>query len=232
MTIVRRSLAATPPPRLAFEMHRVSTSEDWRRIALLRYKSLRGRGDIPESPAEAFGDWHDRAFNCQGFLLTHHGRPAGTTRSSVSSASRRWPLPSMECFSKEIAEAIGADLTILEASLTAIDPAVAEPRTALFHLFKAHMLRCAAEGADWLIVAVPDAQIGFYRHMFNMRILSGAEQCPGLASPRVLMGLEFREHVDLLRKRMPALAATAEEEREFTATGKVAFAAEAALHGA
>ena len=209
-------------------MHRAATGEDWRRVALLRYKALRSRGDISESPGEAFGDWHDRAFNCQAFLLMHQGRPAGTTRSSLSSASRRWPLPSMECFSKEIAHAIAGDLTILEASLTAVDPAVAEPRTALFHLFKAHMLRCAAEGADWLIVAVPDTQIGFYRRMFNMRILSGPEQCPGLALPRVLMGLEFREQAALLCKRMPTLAATPEEEREFAAAGKVVFAPGAA----
>lgn len=229
MTTVRRSLPATLPPQPEFQMHRATTGEDCRRIAILRYKALRSRADIAENPSESFGDWHDRAFNCQAFLLTHHGRPAGTTRSSVSSASRRWPLPSMECFSKEIGQAVGGDLTILEASLTAVDPAVAEPRTALFHLFKAHMLRCAAEGADWLIVAVPDTQIGFYRRMFNMRILSGAEQCPGLALPRVLMGLEFREHAALLCKRMPALAATAEEEREFAATGTVAFASEAAL---
>jgi hypothetical protein len=226
MTTVRRSFAATLPPVSAFQMHRAVTGEDWRRIALLRYKALRGRGDIAESATEAFGDWHDRAFNCQAFLLTHNGRPAGTTRSSVSSASRRWPLPAMECFSKEIAEAVGGDLTILEASLTAVDAAVVEPRAALFHLFKAHMLRCAAEGADWLIVAVPDTQIGFYRRMFNMRILSGPEQCPGLELPRVLMGLEFREHAALLAKRMPALATTPEEEQEFTAAGKVAFAAE------
>ena len=207
-------------------MHRAVTGEDWRRIALLRYKSLHGRGDIDENPSESFGDWHDRAFNCQAFLLTHNGRPAGTTRSSVSSASRRWPLPAMECFSKEIADAVGGDLTILEASLTAVDAAAVEPRTALFHLFKAHMLRGAAEGADWLIVAVPDTQIGFYRRMFNMRILSGAEQCPGFAQPRVLMGLEFREHAALLSKRMPALATTPGEEQEFAATGRVAFPAE------
>lgn len=207
-------------------MHRAQSAEDWRRVADLRYRAFRGRGDIEENATQAYGDWHDRAFNCQAFLMTRNGRPAGTTRSSVSSASRRWPLPSMECFSKEIAHAVDGDLTILEASLTAVDPAVAEPRTALFHLFKAHMLRCAAEGADWLIVAVPDTQIGFYRRMFNMRILSGAEQCPGLAVPRVLMGLEFREHATLLRKRMPALAATPEEEREFAANGTVVFATE------
>jgi hypothetical protein len=86
------------------------------------------------------------------------------------------------------------------------------------------MLRCAAESADWLIVAVPDTQIGFYRRMFNMRILSGAEQCPGIASPRVLMGLEFREHAALLCKRMPALATTPEEEVAFAAAGEVTFA--------
>jgi len=77
-------------------------------------------------------------------------------------------------------------------------------------------------------VTVPDTQIGFYRRMFSMRILSGAEQCPGLALPRVLMGLEFREQAALLCRRMPVLAATPQEEQEFAATGAVAFTAEGA----
>jgi hypothetical protein len=228
MTTIRRSVATTLPASSPFKLHRAVTPEDYRRVGLIRYKVLRGRGDIAENANESFGDWHDRAFNCQAYLLTHHGRPAGTTRSSVSSASRRWPLPSMECFSREISAAVAGDLTILEASLTAVDPAILEPRDALFHLFKAHMLRCAAEGADWLIVAVPDTQIGFYRRVFNMRILSGPEQCPGLDLPRVLMGLEFREQAALLCKRMPVLATTPDEEREFAAGGRVMFAAEPA----
>lgn len=225
MTPTRRSLAASLPSQPALELHRAHTPEDWRRIGVLRYKSLLARGDIAENPAGTFGDWHDRAFNSQAFLLTRRGRPAGTTRSSVSSASRRWPLPCIESFSAEVDAVAGNGLTVLEASLTAVDPAVAEPHEALFHLFKVHMLRCAAEEVDWLVVAVPEGQIGFHRRMFNMRILSGAEACPTIATPRVLMGLQFREHAGLLRKRMPVLSSTREEESEFAATGKVAFPA-------
>ena len=212
----------------AFEIHRVQSAEDWRRAGALRYRSLRAREDIAENAAESHGDWHDRAFNCHAYLLTRLGRPAATSRSSVSSASRRWPLPAMECFEKEIACVAQDDRTLLEVSLTAVDADVAEPRTALFHLFKAHMLRCAAEDVDWLVTAVPEAQIGFYRRMFNMRILSGAERFHALAAPRVLMGFDFREHAGVLRKRMPALAATVEEEAEFVQSGAIGFGAEAA----
>src|SRR4029077_401353 len=113
------------------------------------------------------------------FLLRRNGRAAGATRSSVSSASRRWPLPALEPFGREIESAIGWDATILEASLTVVDPDLScDPRTALFHLLKAHMLRCSLENADWLLIAVPDSRIGFYRRMFNMEILSGSERYP------------------------------------------------------
>ena len=222
-----RTQAAVAALQPAFEMHRVQSADDWRRAGLLRYKWLRAREDIPEAAVESHGDWHDRALNCQAYLLTRLGRPAGTTRSSVSSSSRRWPLPAMECFEKEIAGVVAEELTVLEASLTAVDAGVAEPRLALFHLFKAHMLRCATENVDWLLTAVTEPQIGFYRRMFNMRILSGAERFHGFATPRVLMGFDFREHAALLRKRMPVLAATADEEARFASSGLIGFEAEA-----
>ena len=68
-----------------------------------------------------------------------------------------------------------------------------------------------------------DSQIGFYRRMFNMEILSGAEKYPGIASPRVLMGLEYREQAALLFKRMPMLAVTDADERDFAASGVITF---------
>ena len=58
----------------------------------------------------------------------------------------------------------------------------------------------------------------------NMEILSGAESCPGMASPRVLMGLQYREHAALLFKRIPMLAVTLADEVEYAASGSVRFA--------
>jgi hypothetical protein len=207
-----------------FEMQRVASREDWKRVKNLRYDALRSREEIPDSPERSYGDPHDSALNTMTFVLTRNARPVGTTRSSVSSARRRWALPAMDVFAREIEATVGLESTIVETSLTAIDPATAnDPRIILFHLLKAHMLHCAAETADWLIAAVRDSQIGFYRRMFNMDILSGAESYPGMTSARVLMGLEFRRHAPLLFKRIPVLAVTLEDEREFAATGAVSF---------
>jgi hypothetical protein len=215
------SLSAMPP---GFEMRRVTSRDDWARVRALRYDALRSKDEIPEDAERAHGDSHDIALNTATFLLTRNGRAVGSTRSSVSSSSRRWALPAMEAFGREIESAIGLESTLVEASLMVVDPAAsADPKTVLFHLFKAHMLQCAAENADWLVIGVRDTQIGFYRRMFNMEILSGAEKYPGVSSPRVLMGLEYRDQAALLFKRIPVLAVTDADEMEFAASGSVSF---------
>ena len=207
-----------------FEMRRAASREDWKRAKNLRYDALRSREEIADNPEGSFADPHDSALNTMTFVLARNARPVGTTRSSVSSARRRWALPAMDAYAREIEATVGLESTIVEASLMAVDPATtADPRIVLFHLLKAHMLHCAAENADWMIAAVRDSQIGFYRRMFNMEILSGVESYPGMTSARVLMGLEFRRHAPLLFKRIPVLAVTLEDERDFAATGAVSF---------
>ena len=206
-----------------FEMRRVATREDWSDVRSLRFDALRERSEIGANDEGGYGDDYDAALNTTTFLLLRNARPIASTRASLSSARRRWALPASGTYAAEIA-ALGPDATIVEASLLVVDPATqVDPKTALFHLFKAHMLQCAAENADWLVIAVRDSQIGFYRRMFNMEILSGAERYPGLASPRVLMGLEYRAQASLLFKRMPMLAVSAADERAFVASGAITF---------
>ena len=94
------------------------------------------------------------------------------------------------------------------------------------------MVVCAVERADWLIAAVRIDEIGFYRRMLNMEILSGVERCPGMATPQVLMGLQYREHAALLFGRIPVLAVTTRDEDEYVATGCVHFATDAQRHQA
>ena len=206
------------------EMRRVSTAADWRDTRAIRYHALAARDDIEPNDEAAFGDEHDGAFNAATMLLLRNGRPVASTRSSTSSASRRWELPSADIFQEQIEASIGFDATIVEMSLTVVDPECGiDPKAALFHLLKAQTLRCALENADWLITAVRVPQIGFYRRMFNMEILSGEERWPGLAATRVLMGLDYREHAPLLFKRIPLVAVTAEDERDFLESGVITF---------
>ncbi len=220
--MIHSPIEAALHPR-GFEMRRVATREDWSDVRSLRFDALRERSEIGTNGEGGYGDDHDAALNATTFLLLRNARAIASTRSSVSSARRRWPLPAGDVYAAEIA-ALGADATVVEASLMVVDPASQmEPKTALFHLFKAHMLQCASENADWLVIAVRDSQIGFYRRMFNMEILSGAESYAGLASPRVLMGLEYRAQAALLFKRMPMLAVTDADERDFAASGVITF---------
>jgi hypothetical protein len=200
-----------------FELDRLRSQDEWARVRALRYEALRARGEIPENSQRTFEDAFDAALNTSTFQLSRNGIVIGTTRSSVSSALRRWPLPSSQVFGGEIEAALGNEATLVEASLTLADPGV-DPKVALFHLFKAHMLQCAAENADWLLVAVRDLQMGFYRRMFNMEILTGAGHVPGFATPRIVMGLAYRAQAPLLFKRLPALAISEAEERAFAAS--------------
>ena len=205
-------------------MHRVASRDEWSRVRALRYEALRGRGDIAESPERAYGDEHDLALNASTFLLTRSGRAVGSGRASVSSPGRRWTLPAMDVFGREIQASVGLEGTIVEASLMVVDEdRQSDRRMLLFHLLKAHMLLGSTENADWLLAAVRDTEIGFYRRMLNMEILSGAESCPGMATPRVLMGLQYREQAALLFKRIPVLAVTLADEAEYAATGQVRF---------
>jgi len=211
-------------------MHRVASRDDWSRVRALRYEALASRGDIAASEERAHCDPHDLALNSTTFLLTRSSRALGSTRSSVSSPSRRCSLPAMDVFEREMLASIGLESTVVEASLMVVDPAThADRRMVLFHLLKAHMLQCASENADWLVVAVGDGEIGFYRRMLNMEILSGAERCPGMESPRVLMGLQYREQAALLSRRIPILAVTLADEAEYAASGMVRFAQRQAL---
>ena len=205
-----------------FSLGRVASGADWDAVLALRYRAFLQRGDIPESPAERFGDEHDLALHATTFLLRRNGQAAATTRTMLSATNRRWPVPAAAVFQREIEKALGPDATFIEMGLTAVGPVPQDdPRTALFHLFKAAVVHGLLENADWVITAVRENQIGFYGRMFNMQILSGPEQLAGLAMPRVLMGLDFRDQMRILEKRIPTLVVTPSELDEFVASGQI-----------
>jgi hypothetical protein len=156
------------------------------------------------------------------FVLTYGGRPVASTCSRYARGGVPSPLPALQAFAGDLHGGF-AEAMVVEASDTLVDPAPIDPAIAMVHLFKAHMLTCALQEAEWLVAAVPDTRIGFHRRVFRMQILSGAEHVPGLASPRVLMGLRYREQAPLLMRGLPLLAFDRTEERRFAATGEVRF---------
>ena len=231
-TLVRTSAAPIPAPEAAsapapgpFEMRLVTSPEDWDAVGEIRYRAYRQRNAIPNNEEGRLREPADTAMNAMTFLLSRGGRPVGTTRTTVRSANRQWPLPGLTAYRAELETSIGVEATIVEASRTVVDPAlVTDSRTPLFHLMKAHVLHCALEDADWLVCAVREPEIGFYRRMLNMEILSGPETYPGLTVRKVLMGLDVRAQMGLLAKRIPQMSVSREDQEAFTATGSVSFA--------
>ncbi|HET7402277.1 MAG TPA: hypothetical protein VFJ62_10860 [Usitatibacter sp.] len=220
MTPGDRPAFSLPPasgsPVEAYRLRRAESARDWEEVESLRHAGLVSRGEIPPFASASTRDEIDAAPNTITFVLAAGGHALGTTRSSVTSTARRLPLPAQRVFGREIVAAFGADATVVEASQTFVDVLRAQdPRDALFCLFKAHMLHCAAEEADALVVTARLPQLGFYRRSLNMEILSGAEAWPGMATPRVLMGVALRQHAPALLRRLPVFGATPEEERAF-----------------
>jgi hypothetical protein len=140
----------------------------------------------------------------------------------VAAAGEPATLPAAAVFPREM-DHLAQGVRVVEASLTVIDPAVSDVPTAMFHLFRAHMLACAAAEAGWLVAMVRDTQIGFYRRVFDMEILSGAEREPGLAVPRVLMGLRPGEQSARLARRIPLLAVAGADVHRFEEDAVVTF---------
>jgi hypothetical protein len=178
----------------AYALRLAATREDWAMVRALRLAARRDAGG-PE-------DRRDTAPGTVTFLLTCDGRAVGTTRSSHARGREPAPLPAVEAFAADLGP--GFDRAcIVEASLTRVDPAFADPALAVVRLFEAHLLACAVRGADWLVAAVPETRIGFYRRVLDMEILTGAQAMAEAATPRVLMGLRYRERAAALYRRLP-----------------------------
>jgi hypothetical protein len=205
-----QALAETPS---GLTMHCVETREDWTRVGTLVGDTQPHEETAGRNPPGAT------------FLLMRNGRPVGTVSVNLASAAFDVQLPATAAFAQELS-ALGNGRTIVETSLLALDPSSSiDPRVAVLHLLKGPVLLCAMTNADWLLAAVRETEIGFYRRMLNMEILSGAESYgePN-AEPRVLMGLQYREQAPLLFGRIPVLAVTSDDVREYAATGFVRFA--------
>jgi N-acyl amino acid synthase FeeM len=219
-----RRLGGAPvaAPRTAYALRRATSPEDWARVRGLRFAALAHHEDMPGDAARAFGDAHDARAGTTTFLLVRDGAPLASTRTSVAAVGEPATLPAAQTFPREI-EGLAVGARVVEASLTVVDPAAEDGRAAIFRLYRAHMLACAATGAGWLVTTVRDTQIGFYRRVFDMEILSGAEMAAGLAVPRVLMGLRPREAGERLARRIPLLAVSARDVQRYEDEALVTF---------
>jgi hypothetical protein len=217
---------ACPEPASGLLLRRALSRDDWSAVRTLRFAALAREGDVEPASLPVQPDAYDGAPGTTTFVLADRGRAIGSTRASHARDGRPFRLPSSAAFGREIEAQLGG-ASVVEASLTVLD-ASADRTLSLLRLFKAHVCVCAGVDADWLVAAVREPQMGFYRRVFDMEILTGAAKVAGLAMPRVLMGLRYRERAPALLRRFPALAPSGEELARFAAGGALRFGEEAA----
>lgn len=211
--------AADPPvaeiARQRAILRPVASREEWSAVRALRFAALSRGGDLPACPVASYGDAYDAAPGSTTYLLSEGDRAVGSTRCTHSRGAGGARLPAFEAFRGELDAAIAA-APVVEASLTLVD-APMDRALAQLRLFKVHMTACAALEAEWLLAAVRETEMGFHRRVFGMEILTGAVRCAGLALPRVLMGLPFRERAAALCRRLPVLAPSGADLQRFRA---------------
>jgi hypothetical protein len=215
---------ACPEPASGLLLRRALSREDWSAVRTLRFAALAREGDVEPASLPVQPDAYDGAPGTTTFVLADRGRAIGSTRASHPRDGRPFRLPSSAAFGREIEAQLGG-ASVVEASLTVLD-ASADRTLSLLRLFKAHVCVCAGVDADWLVAAVREPQMGFYRRVFDMEILTGAAKLAGLAMPRVLMGLRYRERAPALLRRFPALAPREEELARFAAGAALRFGGE------
>ncbi|HSN20708.1 MAG TPA: hypothetical protein VLS49_08525 [Usitatibacter sp.] len=215
--------SAQPAPEPAV-LRPVASREDWAAVRALRFAALWRAGDLAPSGVPTYGDAHDAVPGAVTFLLLERGRATGSTRCMHACGDDR-RAPSVEAFRGELDKAI-ASAPIVEASLTVVHGAT-DRALALLSLFRVHMAACAALDAEWLLAPVRECEMGFYRRVFEMDILTGSARWPGLALPRVLMGLPYRERAARLYARLPILAPSGADLRGFRAGAELVLDEEA-----
>lgn len=208
------SLSTQTPAQSAL-LRPAASREDWAAVRAMRFAALSRSGDIPARALPVYGDAYDAAPGAVTYLLEAAGRVVGSTRCMHSRAGGGIALPAVEAFGSELDPGIAA-ASVVEASLTLVEGPVDRARV-LLSLFKVHMTACAAFEAEWLLAAVRETEMGFHRRVFGMDILTGSARWPGLALPRVLMGLPFRERAAALYRRLPMLAPSGEDVQRFHA---------------
>lgn len=158
------------------------------RVYSMRYKSYSAEGYIEENSSLKFIDEYDDKPNSTCFLAYHRHQVIGSIRACVYEPNKGLSIPIMECFEKEIRNAIGYDGIFLEPNKFVIDPLFQRKGGihARFLLLGTAVEQAVKKDASNIVVAVRTEHIKFYQ-MFGGKLASEEKSYPHLNFKTVLM---------------------------------------------
>ncbi|NTY02432.1 hypothetical protein [Deinococcus sp. JMULE3] len=208
-------------PGHQFSLSRVRTSGEWDIVARMRYRAYRSVQAIPEKADARFTDAFDEQPQAMT-VLAHLGEvPVASTRT-LCARGDLGGLTSSVAF-HDVMRTIPADAVVVEANRFVADPVQAHlGGGAVWALFRAHLLRCAAVKADFFVAGVRAEHVALYRRLMHLEVVSEARIFPGLRTPMVLMVGDCRRDLERIFLERPHLRpAQVEAERLFGEVSRV-----------
>jgi hypothetical protein len=174
----------------------------------LRYIAYRSVNAVPFSDAEAFCDRFDETANSRLHTVKLGGRLIGSIRASIAHGRAEYEaLPSFATYPEAVTAACGSNAVIVESNRFVIHPDhERHGLAAQMLLFRAIALNGIVEKADFILTAVAERHMPFYRRIMKFKPISAARPFFGIATPMVLMQASFAQDYAEVSRKTPLLA--------------------------
>lgn len=199
-------------------LERADTEQAKQKVYALRYRAYRAVEAILPNQQESFSDEYDLLPNISSYLLRKNGGIAvGSIRACMYSPQLQNRIPAFDVYYDEIKTNMGLDKVIVESTRYVVDP---DFQTNTMHhsiyLFKAIFLHVALTNADYLIAAVRNKHVYFYKKLLKMVPISDSKLYPNFNfTSAVLLVANAKEAVANAIKNIPVVYPTLEEIREY-----------------
>ncbi|MDE1972255.1 MAG: hypothetical protein KGK33_05445 [Hyphomicrobiales bacterium] len=189
------------------------SSDDREAIFRLRYQAYTRDGGIFPNSSRTFSDAYDEIGNVFLFGVYIDGELASSIRIHV--ASREHPaFPTLDVFPDILQPEIDADKVIVDSTRFVADEKLSRTYRALpYATLRLGGMAAHHFHADYLLAAVRPEHQGFYRRVFNHRLVGTPRPYPGLAKPICLMMADYPRFVDQVHQRFPFFRSSLFERR-------------------
>lgn len=198
-------------PGHRFTLSLVQTPNDMDLVAQMRYRAYRSVHAVRETADARFTDVFDGQPEARTFLAWWGQTPLASTRT-LCARGDLGALTSALAFQDVLKRWIPDDAVVVEANRFVVDPHHAElSNGVVWPLFRAHLLRCAVEGADFFVAGVRPEHVPVYRRLMHLEIVGDARVFPGLRTPMYLMMGDCRRDLERIFRKRPYLRCSPEE---------------------
>ncbi|GGN43372.1 hypothetical protein GCM10010842_30800 [Deinococcus daejeonensis] len=177
----------------------------------MRYRAYRSIQAIPENATAHFTDAFDKKPSSVTFLAYLGPTPIASTRTLCADGNFG-DLTSSMAFHDVLERVVPANAVVVEANRFVVDPLQADlGGGVIWELFRAHLLRCVFEKADYFVAGVRAEHVTLYRRLMHLEVVSEPRVFPGLQTPMFLMVGDCRRDLERIFQERPHLRAAPDE---------------------